>query len=147
MVEKLLLEQLLCRFLLLPADTVAKGRGEGGASIALPTWVHANDRVFLQPSWSVMRLRQGGKEDVEAGDPEPGEEAVVDAVEDGDLEPGEGGPRQNLSSVGVVEHVLERLPSSPVPADRLDGGPSQLLDLLQLCVVAHGEKCAFLSWS
>merc|ERR1719362_1840809 len=57
------------------------------------SWVHSNDRVLLQPSWSVMRLRQGGKEDVEAGDPEPGKEAVVDAVEDGDLEPGEGGAK------------------------------------------------------
>ena len=107
------------------------------------TWVHSDDRVVLRPLWSVSSIGQCGKEDVHAGDPEASQAAVVDAVEDGDLEPGEGGPRQNLSSVGVVEHVLERLPSSPVPSDRLDGGPSQLLDLLQLCVVAHGEKLVF----
>ena len=133
--------QLPYRFLLVPPNTVARGKGgRGGAYIALPTWVHSDDRVFLQPSWSVMRLRQGGKEDVEAGNPESGEAAVVDAVEDCDLEPGEGGPRQDLASVGVPQHVLESLPSRPVPADRFDGGSSQLLDLLQLCVVGHGWR-------
>ena len=87
-----------------------------------------------------MGLRQRGKEDVEAGNPESGQAAVVDAVEHCDLEPGEGGPRQDLASVGVPQHVLESLPSRPVPADRFDGGSSQLLDLLQLCVVGHGWR-------
>merc|ERR1719170_59867 len=50
-------------------------------------WIHSDDGVCLLPFWSVHVLRQGGKEDVHAGDPESGKAAVVDAVEDGDLEP------------------------------------------------------------
>ena len=91
----------------------------------------------MLPFWSVHVLRQGGKEDVHAGDPESGKAAVVDAVEDGDLEPGERGSGEHLPGVWVPQHVLERLPSSPIPSHRLDGSSSQLLDLLQLGVVPH----------
>ena len=104
----------------------------------LSTWVHPDDRVVLCPLWSVSSIRQCGKEDVHAGNPEASQAAVVDAVEDGDLEPREWGPGQHLASVRVVEHVPESLPSSPIPADRFDGSSSQLLDLLKFRVVPHG---------
>merc|ERR1719244_1014762 len=78
-------------------------------------------------------------------DPEPGKAAVVDAVEDGDLEPGERGSSEHLAGVWVPQHVLERLPSGPIPSHRLDGSSSQLLNLLQLGVVPHGDLFV-LSW-
>ena len=80
------------------------------------------------------------EEDDEAGDPEAGEEGVVDDVEHSDLEPGERSSAEEICKfqfarvfrfsfvfqvapckdgavVGVEEHVLEGLPSGPVPAD------------------------------
>ena len=44
------------------------------------------------------------EEDDEAGDPEGGEEGVVDQVEDGDLQPGQGSPAGGLT-VGNVDRV------------------------------------------
>ena len=42
-----------------------------------------------QPIWMFEDVTEDLEEDDEAGDPEAGEEGVVDDVEHGDLEPGE----------------------------------------------------------
>merc|ERR1719341_943282 len=88
-------------------------------------WVFSNKSPVLLPLWSGLLLGKGLEEDDEAGNPEAGEEGVVDEVEHCDLQPGQGGSGEDGAIVGVKEHVLESLPSSPVPANRLDGSPSQ----------------------
>ena len=91
------------------------------------------------PFWPHVHIRECLEEDEETDIPEGGEAAVVDGVEGGDLEPGERGSSEHLACVWVPQHVLERLPSGPIPSHRLDGSSSQLLDLLQLGVVPHGD--------
>ena len=44
-----------------------------------------------QPIWMFEEVTEDLEEDDEAGDPEAGEEGVVDEVEHCDLQPGQGG--------------------------------------------------------
>ena len=52
-----------------------------------------------------LALWQSEEEDLEADQPEGGQQWVVDQVEGRDLEPRLGGTRQDLTSIGVVDHV------------------------------------------
>jgi len=54
-------------------------------------------------------LGKAEEEDLEADEPEGGEEGVVDDVEGGDFEPGHRGPGEDLTRVWVVDHVPEYL--------------------------------------